>query len=399
MTYEKPYAGLKIVDLSQGLAGPYAAMLFAHYGAEVIKVEPPAGDWARHLGKPYGDLTPISIVANLGKRSIAADLKAPEGKEIVERLCAGADVFFQSNRPGVIDRLGLGYGDLCKANPRLLYVSVSGVGPAGPMAARPIVDSVMQAFSGFMSANRGSDGTPQKVDLYLSDLTTALYTFQAVSAALFARQGETRGRHIECDLLQSTSALQGVNLVRAVLEGDIPYAAATPSGTYRTVDGYLNVTVLQEAEFPVFCDVMGLDDFKEDPRFATASLRHDNREPLQAVLRELFAREGCAAWSAKLTAAGILHERVNTYREMLEHPQVAASETVDWLDEPSTGRVPIPRIPGSPRSDPTAPPPPAPHIGQHGEQILAELGYAPDQIAGLLARKVVVKPAPAREIP
>ncbi|MEE8436393.1 MAG: CoA transferase, partial [bacterium] len=208
-----------------------------------------------------------------------------------------------------------------------------------------------------------------------------------------------RGRHIECDLLQSTSALQGVNLVRAALEGDTPYAAATPSGTYRTVDGYLNVTVLQEVEFPVFCDVMGLDSFKEDPRFATAQLRFENREPLQAALRELFARQGCSAWSAKLTAAGILHERVNTYREMLEHPQVAASETVDWLDEPSTGRVPIPRIPGSPRSSTPALPPPAPHIGQHGEQILAELGYAPDQIAGLLARKVVVKPAPAREIP
>jgi crotonobetainyl-CoA:carnitine CoA-transferase CaiB-like acyl-CoA transferase len=163
MSYDAPFAGLKVVDLSQGVAGPYAAMLLAQYGADVIKVEPPEGDWARALGKRYGDLTAFSIAANLGKRAIVLDLKTDEGRATARKLAAGADVFLESFRPGVAARLGVGYPDVAALSPRVIYLSVSGFGQTGPDAERPAVDTVFQAFTGIMSVNRGGDGIPHRV--------------------------------------------------------------------------------------------------------------------------------------------------------------------------------------------------------------------------------------------
>jgi crotonobetainyl-CoA:carnitine CoA-transferase CaiB-like acyl-CoA transferase len=163
MSYDAPFAGLKVVDLSQGIAGPYAAMLLAQYGADVIKVEPPEGDWARGLGKRYGDMTAFAIAANLGKRSIVLDLKTVEDRQILRRLVATADVFMESFRPGVAARLGFGYPDVESINPRMIYLSVSGFGQTGPDAERPAVDTVFQAFTGLMSVNRGLDGIPHRV--------------------------------------------------------------------------------------------------------------------------------------------------------------------------------------------------------------------------------------------
>ncbi len=261
MSYEKPYEGLKVVDMSQGLAGPYAGMLLAQNGAGVYKVEPLQGDWARHLGKVYVDQTPISIIGNLGKRSIALDLKAGAGAEILRRLLADADVFIESFRPGVTERLGFGYEALAEGNPRLLYVSVSGVGREGPMKDRPITDAVMQAFSGLMSVNKGNDGMSHKFGVFVVDMTAALYTFQAIAAALYAREGERKGRLLECHLLGAASALQGINLVRTYLEGEDGQPVLTPASTYATSDGHINLSVLHDKDFGPLCDAVDVTRF------------------------------------------------------------------------------------------------------------------------------------------
>ena len=192
MSYDAPFAGLKVIDLSQGIAGPYCAMLLAQHGAEVIKVEGIGeGDWARTLGTRYGSHSAYSIIGNLGKRSIAVDLKSEAGKQVLWRLLEGADVFLEGFRPGVIRRLGFDYDGVAAREPRLLYLSISGFGQSGPLAERPAMDPVLQAYTGLMIENRGEDGIPHRVPVIVVDMSTALYAFQALSAALYARRDET----------------------------------------------------------------------------------------------------------------------------------------------------------------------------------------------------------------
>ena len=200
MSYDAPFAGLKVIDLSQGIAGPYCAMLLAQHGADVIKVEGIGdGDWARTLGTRYGNHSAYSIIGNLGKRSIAIELKAEAGKQVLWRLLAGADVFLEGFRPGVIGRLGFDYAAVSGREPRLLYLSISGFGQSGPLSERPAMDPVLQAYTGLMMENRGEDGIPHRVPVIVVDMSTGLYAFQGLSAALYARRDETRGRYLDAN--------------------------------------------------------------------------------------------------------------------------------------------------------------------------------------------------------
>ncbi|MBO0764808.1 MAG: CoA transferase [Hyphomicrobiaceae bacterium] len=211
MSYAAPFAGLKVIDLSQGVAGPYCGMLLAQHGANVIKVEPTGeGDWARTIGRRYGGHTAYSIPTNLGKRSIALDLKSDEGKQVLWRLTGGADVLIEGFRPGVLERLGFGYDAVSGREPRILYLSVSGFGQVGPFSRRPAMDPVLQAFTGLMIDNKGEDGIPHRVPFVIIDMSTALYAFQALSAALYARLYEPRGRRIEVRLLPEESLTERV---------------------------------------------------------------------------------------------------------------------------------------------------------------------------------------------
>ena len=231
MSYDKPFAGLKVVDLSQGVAGPYAASMLAQYGADVLKVEPtgPDGDWSRGLGTRYGDQTAYSIAANLGKRSIALDLKQDDGRAVLWRLVRGADVFIQGFRPGVIDRLGFGDRHVAEREQRIIYLSVSGFGQTGPLAERPAMDPVLQAYTGLALENKGGDGLPHRIPIIAIDMSTALYGYAAVATALFARQTEARGRHIEASLLQAAAGLQGVRMMSSYLDGGVTPPTLPPS--------------------------------------------------------------------------------------------------------------------------------------------------------------------------
>jgi crotonobetainyl-CoA:carnitine CoA-transferase CaiB-like acyl-CoA transferase len=373
MSYDAPFAGLKVVDLSQGVAGPYAAMLLAQYGADVIKVEPPEGDWARALGKRYGDLTAFAIAANLGKRAIVLDLKTDEGRGTVRRLAAGADVFLESFRPGVAARLGVGYADIAALSPRAIYLSVSGFGQTGPDAERPAVDTVFQAFTGLMSVNRGGDGVPHRVGVIVMDMATALASFQAVAVALYARRNEPRGRYIESSLLRGGSTIQAVSMIQHHLESGRPQPGLTPSGTFKARDGWINLTILRDAEFRVLCDALELPGVKADPRFATNDSRFANVAALNAALEPVFAGRTIEDLSARLRGARLMHQKVNTYLEFLEHPHVKATGAVTWIEQPGLGRLPVPAVPGLPPLTPGTPRAVAPSLDQHRKEILAGL--------------------------
>ena len=220
-----------------GSMAAYCAMLLAQHGAQVIKVESLGeGDWARALGVRYGSHTAFSIIGNLGKRSIAVDLKTDAGKQVVWRLLDGADVFLEGFRPGVIGRLGFDYAAVSARVPRILYLSISGFGQTGPLAERPAMDPVLQAYTGLMSENRGEDGIPHRVPVIVADMSTALYAYQALAAALYARRDETRGRYLDASLMQAATALQSIRLMACHLEGGTMKPGGAPGDALAEVD-------------------------------------------------------------------------------------------------------------------------------------------------------------------
>ncbi|WP_178130519.1 CaiB/BaiF CoA-transferase family protein [Reyranella sp. CPCC 100927] len=391
MSYAAPFAGLKVVDLSQGIAGPYCAMLLAQYGADVVKVESIGdGDWARGLGVRYGNHTAYSIIGNLGKRSVALDLKAPAGKDVLRRLLDGADVFLEGFRPGVIKRLGFDYETVSARVPRLLYVSISGFGQTGPLAERPAMDPVLQAYTGMMVENRGEDGIPHRVPVIVVDMSTALYAFQALSAALYARRDEAHGRYIDVSLMQAATALQSIRMMACHLEGGSMRPGGVPGGVFRTADGWMSIVAINDRDWRAFCEVLDMPQLAAEPRFIDAAARQRNDVALYGIIRPAVAAQPSAHWAPRLAAVRIMHERLNSYAEFLAQPQVAATDLIQWLHQPGVPQpVPVPALPGMPMPVDGAPTATAPVSGQHTDAVLREHGYSSEEIARLVASGAV----------
>jgi crotonobetainyl-CoA:carnitine CoA-transferase CaiB-like acyl-CoA transferase len=387
-THEAPYRGLKVLDFGQGIASPYCAMLLAVYGADVIKIEPPEGDWSRFLGTTYGSHTTLSAVFNRGKRSLCLDLKHKDGSAIAKQLARDCDIVIEGFRPGVAARLGLGYDELAADNPGLIYLSVSGFGQSGPYAKRPGSDSVAQAFSGLVSVNLGDDGTPHRVGTPVSDVVTGVYAFQAVATTLFARAATGTGRWIDVSLVQSTAALLGHNVAQYVLEGGAPRALNVPAGVYRTSDGWMMVTLVSEAQYKRLCAAIGRDDLASDLRFNDFARRADAADALIPQLREIFAREPSETWLRVLHAADVLAEHVLNPGEWLRNVHVEATRAAVCQDTPGVGLVYSPRTPGiaSLSEDRLRP---APDIGQDSYELLLEAGLKRDAIDDLVKADVV----------
>ena len=391
MGYDAPFEGLTVVDLSQGIAGPYCGMLLAQQGANVIKVEPvDGGDWARALGISYDGQTAYTITGNIGKRSLALDLKSDAGKEVLWQLAEKADVFMEGYRPGVISRLGFGYEDLSRRNPGVVYLSISGFGQAGPLAGRPALDPALQALTGMMSSNKGEDGTPHRVMFIPIDMATGLYSYQALSSALYARRDEDKGCYIDNSLMRSGLALQSVRLIANTLEGGEMTPGAAPHGVFSTKDGWITLVVLRDGEFAPFCEAIQRPDLAADPKFETAVSRHEHADILTPAINEAMSRETSKYWSERLTDAGIVHEILSDYPDFLEHPQAKADNTVSWLDQPGlAGPAPVPSLAGITPPSNGSPRGTSPLLGQHSREILMELDYSPDRIDAL-ARECVI---------
>jgi len=391
MSYDAPFAGLKVVDLSQGIAGPYCAMLLAQHGADVIKVEGIGeGDWARALGVRHGSHSAFSIIGNLGKRSLSIDLKSPAGKQVLWRVLKGADVFLEGFRPGVVKRLGFDYEAVAAREPRLLYLSISGFGQTGPLAERPAMDPVLQAYTGLMNENRGEDGVPHRVPVIVVDMSTALYAFQALSAALYARRDEPRGRYIDVSLMQAATNLQSIRLMANHLEGGPMKPGGAPAGVFQTADGWMSILAMNDRDYRALCGAMEMPALADDPRFAAPTLRLQNDAALYAIVRPAIAARPSAEWSRRLAAARLMHERLNSYADFIEQPHVRETGLIQWLAQAGVkDRVPVPTLPGTPPQAPGTPRAIAPVPGQHTEAILGEHGFAAAEIAQLLSTGTV----------
>src|SRR3954462_1940147 len=328
-----PFEGVKVLDLSQGVAGPYCGMHLARNGADVIKVEPPgSGCWSRQLGKPTGDHTAHSVIVNRAKRSLAVDLKTAEGVAIVQRLARDCDVFIQNYRVGKIDKFGLDYDSVKKSNPEVIYLSITGFGPKGPLFDQPATDSVMQAYTGMMSINRGPTGIPQRIEMLAIDFSTGLYAFQAVAAALYKKATKGRGAYIETSLLECALALQEGAMMEHHLQGGAAEPIGAPVGMFKTKDGYMSVSARRDEHFRRLAKLIGRDEWIDDPRYADARARVKHRDELMAVLRPMFETKTSEEWVKLLSSIDILKAKVNTYQDLFVDPQVKAIDAVHWVD-------------------------------------------------------------------
>ncbi len=386
MSYDAPYKGLKVVDLSMAIAGPYAAAILARHGANVIKVEPSRGDWVSGLGKRFsGGLTVHGAIANLGKRSICIELKTDGGQEVLRRMLKDADVFIESFRPGVTKRLGFGYDAVRAINPRIIYLSVSGFGQRGPFAERPGTDGIMQAFSGFFSDNKGVDGLPHRSNVILFDMSAALYNVQAVQAALWARQTEKEGRYIENSLLETSAAFQNINLAAKILDPGPAQAIIHPFGVFPTLDGHVVFGVLYEREYKPLMEMLGLHELANDPRFETVKGRLAHRDLLDGPIQKAIAKFTTDGVCAELTKLRMLHERINSYSDFMNHEQTKQMGTLFWHEYPDVERFPLANIPGAQRLGANKAMLRSPLLGQDTAEILREHGYSGAEISALEA--------------
>lgn len=370
----KPYRGLFVLDASQGIAGPYCATLLAACGADVVKVEPPAGDWSRGLSTREGSQSVMHVSFNRGKRSVMLDLQTEAGRAGFAALAARADVMLEAFRPGVAKRIGV----VPEAGkPDVVFLSISGFGQQGPNSERPCTDSVAQAYTGMVALNQGMDGVPHRTgQIMMIDMVTGISAFAAVQAAL-AEQAQARAagtqpkpRVLDVSLMQSAAALMAFNLAEQGLLGRVPPLANVPAGTYQGSDGrWVMVALLRDPEFITMCQILELPPLAADPRFASFPARAEHREELLPILREAFTRRTAADWATRFKAARMLCDLVNTPLDWLADEHVRAVGAAVPLAQPGLGTLPYPQLPGL-----GAWSVPAPALGEHTEAVLAELG-------------------------
>jgi crotonobetainyl-CoA:carnitine CoA-transferase CaiB-like acyl-CoA transferase len=378
-TQAPPLDGVRVVDLTSYIAGSYAAMQLADLGAAVIKVEALEGDSFRELPGFFG--------WNRGKRSLAVNLKTPEGRQIVEKLAERADVVMENMRPGVAERLGVGYERLSAINPRLIYSSVTAFGSSGPDSDRPGFDPIFQALGGLMTL-QGFGGPPVYLRTAPTDYYTAALATQGIVSALFAREKTGRGQRVETSLLRGVLALQaGVAIdypTKPTLVRDNP--------TYRLYQagdgGWFFLAVGNQTFWVKLCKALELEHLADDPRFASWLARLENNQALLPLIDAKFRSQPRDYWLELLAKYDIPAAPVQTVMEFMQHPSVQHQDMVHEYDHPEVGRL---RLMGQPiafRGTPTRDPGPPPTLGQHTDAVLREIGYSDDDIAGLIARGV-----------
>jgi len=378
-----PLDGIRVVDLTSYIAGSYAAMQLADMGADVVKVESPEGDAFRELPGFFG--------WNRGKRSISVDLKTPEGRAIVERLATGGDVFMENMRPGVAERLGVGWTRFAALNPRLVYCSVTAFGSTGPGAERPGFDPIFQALGGLMTL-QGFGGPPQYLRTAPTDYYTAALATQAILAALFTRERTGRGQRVETSLLRGVLALQSG--VAVDYPGKPSLVRDNPTyRLYQAGDGqWFFLAVGNQSFWVKLTKALGLERVADDPRFGSWLLRIQNNADLLPILETRFHEKPRTEWLELLAAHDIPAAPVQPLLDFFEDPAVRHHDLVHEYEHPEVGRL---RLVGQPiafTETPTRDPGPPPTLGQHTDEILCELGYTDAEIAALRARRVLGGP-------
>ncbi len=391
-----PLTGIRVLDFSRHLAGPFAAMTLGDFGADVIKVETPGrGDDTRGYPPYWDGISCYYLSANRNKRSITLNLGTVEGQALVRRLAATADIVIENFRPRTMERWGLGYDDLRRENERLIYCAISAVGSDGPDRDRAGVDLLMQAYSGLMSITGESGRAPVRVGTSVVDLTAGANAVQGLLLALFVRERTGRGQRVESSLLEGQVSWLTYHAVSHFASGEIPgrlgasHASVAPYGAYPTRDGFLIVAVASDALWQRFCRTLGREELITDPRFAHNPQRCANRDEMDALLVPVLATETSAEWARLMDAAGVPCSPVNTLDTVLGLPQVAHREMVVDVPRDDIPGLKLPGIaiklgdtPGTIRRPP-------PKLGEHTDEVLAEAGFAASEIAGWRERGVV----------
>ena len=390
-----PLEGIRVVDLSSMLSGPWATDILGDQGADVIKVEPPGkGDHVRSLPNRSGGMASMFVNVNRSKRSITIDLKSDAGRRLLERLVATADVVVQNFRPGVVERLGIGYDDLRAVNPGLVFLSISGFGEQGPYAGRRVYDPVVQALSGLTTIQAGSDTErPRLVRTILPDKLSAVTAAQAITAALVARGRTGEGQHVRLSMLDAVMAFLWASDMGAYTFVDQPVAPEKAASfidlIYETADGWMTMSTMSNAEWAAFCRVAGREDLVDDPRFSTPAARDANvNERLELIQSILLARTA-AEWLEILPAHDVPCAPALRRFELIDHPQVVASGSIIETEHKVAGRLRQARVAARFEGTQVAPPRGAPLLGEHTAEILAELGLDDTERETLLASGAV----------
>jgi crotonobetainyl-CoA:carnitine CoA-transferase CaiB-like acyl-CoA transferase len=383
-----PLAGLRVVEITNVVAGPSAAAQLADQGADVIKVEPPAGDIIRKSSNT--GLPPIFISCNRGKRSLALDLKKPAAADVLWRLIERADVFIQNLRPGAVDRLGFGEEQVRKRNPTVIYLSISGFGETGPYAGKRVYDPLVQAVSGFADI-QGEGIHPKMIRTIIADKTTAVYSAQAVTAALYHREKTGQGQHVRVAMLDAMVSLlwpEGMAPLTIVSnEETIP--APSHDKIFKTSNGYITAGAVSDSEWKGLCQALEHNEWLDDPIFLTQQLRNTNKDKRYKLMAETFETRKSEEWITILDKNDVPCAPVLKRSELLENPQIINNQIISEFEQPGVGTVRQARPAARFSKTPAMKPRPAPGLGEHNKQILSEVGFTNDEIDNFLKTQVI----------
>lgn len=392
-----PLAGVRVLDLTGVVSGPFATMFLADQGADVLKVEPIGGDITRRSRANVdktGEFSALFISSNRGKRSLSIDMKTDAGREVLGKLVQQSDVLVQNFRPGTMERLGLGPGEVRKNNPRLIYVSISGVGEDGPYAKKRVYDPIVQALSGFCDVQaQPVTNRPQMIRTIVADKTTAVYAAQAITAALYAREKSGCGQHIQVAMLDAMIAyLWPEGMMQYTVVGREQTASDPndrPDLVFQTSDGYLTCGTISDSEWQGFCKATGDPELAADERFATPASRSVNATARINKMQDYIGKHTTAEWLARLDAADVPCAPILRRGEIIANEQVVARGLIAELEQPGVGTVRQPKPAARFEVDAAAIGGPAPRIGQHTRHVLRDLGYGDAAIEAMIAQKAV----------
>jgi len=392
-----PLNGVTVLDLTGVVSGPFATMFLADQGADVLKIEPIGGDITRRSRATIdkkGEFSALFISSNRGKRSLSVDIKSEAGREVLAKLVAKADVLVQNFRPGTMERLGLGAEELRRRHPRLIYVSISGVGETGPYVKKRVYDPIIQGLSGFADIqSQPVTNRPQMIRTIVCDKTTAVMTAQAVAAALYAREKTGQGDHIQVAMLDTMiSYLWPEGMMQYTVVGSEVTAADPndrPDLVFKTQDGYLTCGTISDSEWQGFCRATGDPELAKDSRFATPGGRSVNATARINKMQEYIGQHTTAEWLDRLDAADVPCAPILRRSEIIHNEQVVARGLIVEIDQPSVGKVRQPKPAARFELNKSAIAGPAPRIGEHTRDVLVELGYDEGAINKMIEDKAI----------
>lgn len=392
-----PLDGIKVVDLSAALTGPFCTQLLADFGAEVLKIEPPGkGDMLRAFGPPYlkGE-SPYFLLTNRNKRGITLDITKEKGREILIRLAKDADVFIENYRPSVKKKLKIDYDTLKEINPRLIYCSISGFGQTGPYAERAGFDPIAQGMSGITSITGWKHTGPVRVGVAIGDSLGGIFATYGILMAIIERERSGQGQRVETSLLEGLISVLGFQAAKFFATGERPeplgndHGMVSPYGTFKTKDGFINIAAGNQGMWERLAEALGLGHLIREERFRTVPDRVTNRSELGKLLEEKLGEKTTKEWGEILNEVGVANGPILHIDEVFQDPQVLHQEMLVEMDHPTIGKIKNIGFPVKLSRTPAAVRRPPPLLGQHTEDLLKELGYGPQEIEALRKEKII----------